>query len=209
MAHLRFYHKILKLCFILTRSQNVSTENNISYSNYENWTEWAIAAQNGDKRLYNKLLMEIAPYIRNTIIKSLSNQDVAEDIMQEVLISVHKSLASYSPERPFKPWLMAIVSFRRTDYLRKHYAQRQDKTTTTDENYEYEAKNVTNPTHEGELKDIEAALQELSEDHQKIFKMIKIEGYTAKEVAIEMNMNESAVKVSAHRTMKKLQGMLK
>jgi RNA polymerase sigma-70 factor (ECF subfamily) len=128
--------------------------------------------------------------------------------MQEVLISVHKSLASYSPERPFKPWLMAIMNFRRTDYLRKHYAQRQDKTTTTDENYEYESKNVTNPTHIGELKDIEAALDGLPEDHRKIFQMIKIEGYSAKEVANEMGMKESAVKVSAHRTMKKLQGML-
>lgn len=175
----------------------------------DEWTDWAIAAQNGDKRAYNKLLSAIAPYIRNVIIKSLSNQDAAEDIMQEVLISVHKSLASYSPERPFKPWLMAIVNFRRTDYLRKHYAQRRDKTTTTDENYEFEAANVTNPTHVGELKDIEAAMEGLSDDHRKIFKMIKIEGYTAKEVANEMNMKESAVKVSAHRTMKKLQGILK
>jgi len=177
-------------------------------STKDEWTEWAVSAQGGDKRAYNQLLSAIAPYIRNVIIKTLSNQDAAEDIMQEVLISVHKSLASYSPDRPFKPWLMAIVNFRRTDYLRKHYAQRQDKTTTTDENYEFEAENVTNPTHVGELKDIEAALEGLSEDHRKIFQMIKIEGYTAKEVANEMGMKESAVKVSAHRTMKKLQEKL-
>jgi RNA polymerase sigma-70 factor (ECF subfamily) len=177
-------------------------------STSDDWQEWAIAAQDGDKRAYNKLLSAIAPYIRNSIIKSLSNQDAAEDITQEVLISVHKSLSSYSPQRPFRPWLMAIVNFRRTDYLRKHYAQRQDKMTTTDENYEFEAENVTNPNNAGELKDIEAALEGLSEDHRKIFQMIKIEGYTAKEVANEMGMNESAVKVSAHRTMKKLQDKL-
>ncbi len=181
----------------------------LKQSTSDEWTEWAIAAQQGDKRAYNNLLNAIAPYVRNVVIKTLSNQDAAEDIMQEVLISVHKSLASYSPERPFKPWLMAIMNFRRTDYLRKHYARREDKTTTTDENYEFEAANVTNPTHLGELKDIEAAMEGLSDDHRKIFQMIKIEGYTAKEVANEMGMQESAVKVSAHRTMKKLQGMLK
>ena len=175
----------------------------------QEWQEWAIAAQGGDKRAYTQLLQSITPYIRNVIIGSLSNPSAAEDITQEVLISVHKSLSTYQPDRPFKPWLMAIVNFRRTDYLRKHYAQRRDKTTTTDENYEFEANNVTNPAHAGELKDIENALASLPEQQQRIFKMIKIEGYSAQEVANEMNMNESAVKVSAHRAMKKLQGLLK
>jgi RNA polymerase sigma-70 factor (ECF subfamily) len=181
---------------------------NTSPSQSDQWQEWATAAQKGDKRAYSQLLGAIAPYVQNVIIKSLANQDAAEDIMQEVLISVHKSLASYSPDRPFKPWLMAIVNFRRTDYLRKYYSQREDRTATTDENYEFEAANVTKPTHAGELKDIEAALATLPEQQQRIFRMIKIEGYTAQEVANEMNMNESAVKVSAHRTMKKLQGIL-
>jgi RNA polymerase sigma-70 factor (ECF subfamily) len=175
----------------------------------DEWQDWAIAAQGGDKKSYSKLLTALAPYIRNVIIKSLSNQDAAEDIAQEVLISIHKSLGSYQADRPFKPWLMAIVNFRRTDYLRKHYAQRQDKTTTTDDNPEFLAANVTNPTNLGELKDIEAALQTLPEQQRRIFSMIKIQGFTAQEVANELDMNESAVKVSAHRTMKKLQGLLK
>ncbi len=175
----------------------------------DEWGNWAVAAQGGDKRAYALLLGALAPYIKKVIIKSLANQDAAEDIAQEVLISVHKSLASYSPERPFKPWLMAIVNFRRIDYLRKYYAQRQNKTATTDENYEFEALNVTNVTHAGELRDVEKALGAFPEVQQRIFRRIKIEGYTAREVANEMDMKESAVKVSAHRTMKKLQGLLK
>jgi RNA polymerase sigma-70 factor (ECF subfamily) len=175
----------------------------------DEWQEWAVAAQGGDKRAYANLLNALAPYIRNVIVKSLSNQDAAEDIAQEVLISIHKSLASYQADRPFKPWLMAIVNFRRTDYLRKYYSQRQDKMATIDDNPEFLASNVTNPTNLGELKDIESALDTLPDQQQRIFKMIKIQGFTAQEVANELDMNESAVKVSAHRTMKKLQGLLK
>lgn len=175
----------------------------------EQWREWAVAAQGGDKRAYGRLLGELGPYIRNTIMRSLSNPDAADDIAQEVLISVHKSLQTYGSDRPFKPWLSAIINFRRTDYLRKHYAQKQDKMSSTDENYEFETLNVTNPTHLGELKDIESALATLPEQQQRIFTMIKIQGYTAQEVADEMDMNESAVKVSAHRTMKKLQELLR
>ncbi len=174
----------------------------------EQWTEWAILAQQGDKRSYHALLSAIAPYIRNVIIKSLKNQEEAEDVAQEVLISVHKSLHTYSGDRPFKPWLMSIVNFRRTDYLRKYYSSRQDVTISSDATPDL-GHNVTNISTAYELKDIETALGKFSADQQKIFKMIKIEGYTAKEVSKELDMKESAVKVSAHRTMKKLQGMLK
>lgn len=174
----------------------------------DEWSLLAQAAQKGDEKSYHKLLSEIAPYIRNILIPSLSNADAADDVTQEVLISVHKSLSSYGPDRPFKPWLSSIINFRRTDYLRKYYSKKDDQKTSLD-NPDYISQNVTDSTYTGELKDIETALEAVPEDHRKIFKMIKIEGYTAKEVANEMGMNESAVKVSAHRTMKKLQGMLK
>lgn len=178
-------------------------------SDAEQWQEWAVKAQAGDKRAYSSLLKTLHPYIRNVVYKGLSNSDAAEDIAQEVLISVHKSLNTYTPERPFKPWLMSIINFRKMDYLRKYYAQRQDVTSTTESNPEFMAENVTNPNHLGELRDIERALEQFPKKQQDIFRKIKIEGYTSQEVANEMGMNESAVKVSAHRTMKKLQGILK
>jgi len=183
------------------------SNSNFKPSQGDLWTEDAVQAQNGDKAAYNRLLRDIAPFIRNYILKSLANPDWADDITQEVLISVHKSLNTYSPDRPFRPWLMAIINFRRTDYLRKHYNQRGNKQTTLDD-YDFQAMHVTNPAHAGEYKDIEAALDSLPEKQRKVFEMIKIKGYTAKEVANEMGMSVSAVKVSAHRTMSKLKKML-
>ncbi|MEM6811974.1 MAG: sigma-70 family RNA polymerase sigma factor [Pseudomonadota bacterium] len=178
-------------------------------SQTDQWQEWAISAQKGDKVAYTKLLKEISAYTKNVVSKRISNNEAAEDIAQEVLISVHKSLNTYSADRPFKPWLSAIINFRRSDYLRAYYNKRQDKMTTTVDNPEFIKENVTELSNAGELKDIEAALETLPEKQRQIFEMIKIEGYTAQEVANEMQMKESAVKVSAHRTMKKLQGILK
>lgn len=181
---------------------------NESLSQAEMWGQWAVQAQEGDKRAYNQLLSDIAPFIRNFVVGSLANPDWADDIMQEVLVSVHKSLKTYSPERPFKPWLIAIINFRRTDFLRKHYNKRDNVKTSLDD-ADFLKNHVTNPDHAGEYKDIEKALDSLPEQQSKVFKMVKIEGYTAKEVANEMGMSVSAVKVSAHRTMKKIQDMLK
>ena len=173
----------------------------------ELWTALAKQAQDGDKNAYNRLLREIAPYIRNFILKGLASPDWADDITQDVLMSVHKSLNTYSSDRPFRPWLMAIINFRRTDYLRKHYNSRQNKQTTMDD-VSFIESHVTNPTHAGEYKDIEAALDSLPDNQRRVFEMIKLQGYTAKEVANETGMSVSAVKVSAHRTMTKLKKIL-
>ena len=178
-------------------------------SDSEQWQEWATAAQGGDKRAYSNLLSALHPYIKNVVYKSVNSPEAAEDIAQEVLISVHKSLKTYQPSKPFKPWLMSITNFRRIDYLRKYYSGREDVTSTIEDNPEYMSENVTNSSHIGEFKDIENALMQFPQKQQDIFRKIKIEGYTAQEVANELDMKESAVKVSAHRTMKKLQGMLR
>ncbi len=171
------------------------------------WKDWAVAAQEGNKTAYNRLLSEIAPFTKNFLLSRVANPDWADDITQEVLISVHKSLRSYSGDRPFTPWLMAIINFRKTDFLRKHYSSRGDKQATTDD-AEFLLSHVTNPTHAGEYKDIEAALDTLPEKQRRVFQMMRIEGYTAQDVANEMKMSVSAVKVSAHRTANKLKIIL-
>jgi len=102
---------------------------------------------------------------------------------------------------------MAIINFRKTDFLRKHYSNRGDKQATMND-AEFLSSHVTNPTHAGEYKDIEAALETLPTKQRKVFEMMRIQGYTAQEVANEMNMSVSAVKVSAHRTAGKLKNIL-
>lgn len=171
------------------------------------WRELAIKAQQGDQRAYAALLRDIVPFIRAVASGSLANPDWIDDLVQDVLVSVHKSLSTYSDDRPFKPWLSAIIQFRRTDLLRKYYKNRSNKTVGLDD-LEFSAQHVTNPALAGELKDIEAALADLPDNQRKVFEMIKIHGYSAQEVADEMGMSVSAVKVSAHRTMNKLKDRL-
>lgn len=173
----------------------------------EMWQFWAAAAQDGDKAAYNLLLRDIAPYIRNVLVPRLADTDWADDIMQEVLISVHRSLHTYSPDRPFKPWLLSIINFRRSDFLRRYYAVRGNKKTTTD-SAEFKRGHVTEPAFAGELKDVENALALLPVKQREVFTLMRIEGYTAREVADRTGMSVSAVKVSVHRTAKKLKDIL-
>lgn len=47
-------------------------------------------------------------------------------------------------------------------------------------------------------------LKDVPEREQKILTMMHVEGYTAKETGVRLGMKESAVKVAAHRAIKKL-----
>lgn len=171
------------------------------------WSTLARQAQGGDKRAYATLLREILPYIRSILAGGLANQDWIDDIAQDVLVSVHKSLSTYSPDMPFHPWLRAIVQFRRTDFLRKHYKNR-DLKDGVQSNAEIFGHSVTNPTSAGELKDIQNALDDLPAKQKQIIEKIKIQGYSTKEVADQMGMTDSAVKVSVHRAINKLKDKL-
>jgi RNA polymerase sigma-70 factor (ECF subfamily) len=42
-----------------------------------------------------------------------------DDILQEVLLSVHAARSSFDPNLPFLPWLKAIVFSRTVDFMRK------------------------------------------------------------------------------------------
>lgn len=173
----------------------------------QQWQMWAEKAQGGDKRAYADLLKDVRGYTYNVLSGTLANPDWAEDIAQEVLVSVHKALPSYSPDRPFKPWLLSIVKFRRTDFLRKHYRHRQHEKTSLDDP-SFVRTHVTNPVFAGEYQDVERALDGLPEHHRRSFMMMKIHGHSARDVADKLGMSVSAVKVSVHRTMKKLKDIL-
>jgi RNA polymerase sigma-70 factor (ECF subfamily) len=173
----------------------------------EIWQNLAILAQGGDRKAYNELLKQVSTFSRNFLIPRLANPEWAEDVTQDVLISVHKSFSTYDPKQNFRPWLMAIINFRKTDFLRKYYSSREHEKTTTDD-ANFLSQHVTNPTHQGEYKDVEKFMATLPAKQRIAFQRTKIEGYSIAETAKELGMSVSAVKVSTHRTMDKLKKAL-
>lgn len=167
----------------------------------------AIKSRAGDKASYTLFLKSVSIYAKNMLASSINDKSSLDDIAQEVLISVHKSLHTYSEDRPIKPWLYSIINFRKIDYLRKYYKRAENEVQNVDDDF-INIKNVTNMRHAGEYKDIERALESLPDKQREIFKMVRIDGYTSKEVANMMDMTESAIKVSVHRTGGKLREIL-
>jgi RNA polymerase sigma-70 factor (ECF subfamily) len=161
----------------------------------------------GDKRAYAQALQQSSYILRPYLSKRLSNKNALEDVLQEILISIHKARHTYDGQRPYTPWLFAIARYRLQDYLRCHY---KDHVYHAAELNDAENSSFGDVT-ESELsyESIKEEIQQLPQKQASILHLLHGEGYTAKEAADKIGMTESAVKVSAHRAYKILKEKLK
>ncbi len=169
----------------------------------EAWMRLALA---GDQQAYATLLQETARLLRPFLSKRLYSGNEVDDVLQEILISIHKARHTYDGQRPYKPWVYAIAKFRLHDYLRAHYADELRHAIDISE-VENDLQEVVTETPLS-YESISGEIQNLPAKQATILQLMHQEGYTAKEVAQRIGMTESAVKVAAHRAYKVLRKKL-
>jgi RNA polymerase sigma-70 factor, ECF subfamily len=104
--------------------------------------------------------------------------------------------------------MYAIVKYKLWDYLR-YRKKVYDKEISDDGSLlgKIEGKSTEeNPLLEEELS---IAIDKLSPKEKKIISLLKLEGYKVKEIALQLKMSETSVKVAAHRGYVKLRKLLK
>lgn len=85
----------------------------------DRWGELLAAAQRGDADSYHAFLTAIIPFVRTIARRRCWSEDMADDVVQDVLLTVHRVRNTYQPGRPVGPWLTAIVVRRSIDEARK------------------------------------------------------------------------------------------
>jgi RNA polymerase sigma factor (sigma-70 family) len=164
---------------------------------------WMRAAVAGDSGAYRKFLHAVAPYIR-AIARSRCRrlgilESEAEDIVQEVLLTIHLKQGTWDPSREIGPWLTAIARHKIIDVFRKRGRR-----------IEVPIEDVMDSLQaEGELpellpREIGALVGKLTCQQQEIVRSISIGGASIAETAKRLKMTEGALRVSLHRALKKL-----
>lgn len=161
-------------------------------------------SQKGDRKSYEKALKEIYSHLMPVIKNKILDSHAAEDIMQEILISIHNSLHTYDPKRRIYPWLNAIARRRCVDYFRKALKVKNIPL----------SENISDPASENylelSLKEMmQKALAKLPEGQRKILELTKLNGYSFNEAAELMNTSRGNVRVLAHRASISLHAVLK
>jgi RNA polymerase sigma-70 factor (ECF subfamily) len=102
--------------------------------------------------------------------------------------------------------MYAIAKFRLQDHLRSFYADQLQGAEDLSVWEDILPDDVTET--EFDYESISVEVEKLPEKQATILRLMHQEGYTSKEVAEKLGMNESAVKVAAHRAYKILRERL-
>lgn len=166
------------------------------------------SVQNGDRSAYALLLRELAPLLRYALRRryhfALQPADI-EDLVQEVLLSLHVARATYAPTRPFLPWLMAITHNRAADFGRRGARRARDEAVFEDlsETFSAASANLTEGVY-GDPDALRNAIQALPRGQRDAVVLLKLRELSLKEASNASGMSVGALKVAVHRAIKAL-----
>jgi RNA polymerase sigma-70 factor (ECF subfamily) len=156
----------------------------------------------GDRHAYRMFLEKLACHLRTRLRKRVRQQDAdIEDLIQEILLAVHKGLDTFRPEVPLTAWISAIVRYKLADHVRSA-VRRSALFEPLDEDSEAEAESHFD-TLEAQ-RDMQQLLATLPPMQRGPIEHMKLWGLSVTETAAAMGLSESAVKVGVHRGLKTL-----
>jgi RNA polymerase sigma-70 factor (ECF subfamily) len=170
------------------------------------------AAQTGDAEAYVELLTRVTPLIRRVVQRRrvfLASDDV-EDLVQDVLLSIHAVRATYDPARPFIPWLLAIIRNRLADGARRHMRVAAHEIAVDDLDVTFFAHEANLSEKEcGDPEALRRVIAALPAGQRQAIELLKLQGLSLKEAAATSGSTVGALKVASHRAMAALKRMLR
>ena len=172
------------------------------------WSILMARAQQGDRDAYRRLLQSVTPYLRNLASRHGVHRDAVEDVVQDILATVHSVRHTYDPARPFGPWLLTVATRRVVDTLR-HGGRLDAREVPLDEEHEtfaYPTANLMEQTTNARM--LRETIERLPPGQRDAIRMLKLEEMSLKEAALASGMTVAALKVAVHRELKSLRKLL-
>ena len=166
------------------------------------------AALTGDQRAYARFLQDITPVLRG-IVRARGAQfgpDTQEDILQDILLSVHAKRHTWITTSPVLPWLYAITRYKVIDAQRRRRHRTHDPLDPVIDQIAAEP-HADDVTAAMAARDSAALIGQLDPRSARIVREVSLDGDCTAEVGQRLSMTEGAVRVALHRAIKRL-GMI-
>lgn len=168
----------------------------------EQWPAYMARAQAGDRQAYAQLLQTLVPVIRAIVRKQVADTVLTEDVIQEVLLTLHRIRHTYDPASPFLPWLVAISHARAVDALRRRW-RRDRREVVEDDTALRVADNALEL--QADLRDVgeelDGFLNQLPARQRQLVEHVHLQEMSLVEAAQANNLSVSAVKSLLHRAL--------
>lgn len=172
-------------------------------SQEDEWATCMRAAMAGDANAYRQFLVSVTPHVRavaRSRCRSLgAPEGEVEDVVQEVLITIHLKRGTWDQSRPIGPWIAAMTRNKLIDALRRRGRHISVPIEEVMDGLGAEDQSATFSRW-----DIDALLKHLKAQQREIVRSISLNGNSIRETANKLQMTEGAVRVALHRALKTL-----
>ena len=176
----------------------------------ENMTDKELVKEckQGDKAAYAELVSRYTEKAYNLALRITRNQEDAEEILQDVFLTVYNKIDKFQEKAAFSSWLYRITantSFMKLRKRKQHAAVSMDDVGPAAE-HDWKAggvdihdTNLISTRHE--LREaLEDAISKLPDEYKTIFILRDVDGLSNQEVGNVLNLSVPAVKSRLHRS---------
>ncbi len=161
-------------------------------------------AKNGDKKAFTKLIKIISEDLYRMARIRLKNEIDINEVVQETIIKIYKSIKTVRREEAFKKWAIKILVNCCNDVYNKSY----NKYEFLEENIEkvYVNKNCFDCDIEKKIDDMdfEILIRKLSYKERIVLTLYYSDGLTSRQIGKILEEPESTIKNRINRAVKKL-----
>ena len=173
---------------------------------------------NGCTFSFETIVSRYETKVHNLAMRLTRNSEDAEEVLQDVFVTVYRKISGFEGKAKFSSWLYRITVNASFMKLRK---RKQDKSVSLDDMLPHlQNKAITQRNAFGarcdslamnnEIKDaLEGAIEKLPEEYRAVFVLRDIDGLSNKEVGEILNLSIPAVKSRLHRSRLMLRKKLK
>ena len=162
----------------------------------------------GSEASFGELITRYETKVFNLAMRLTRSEDDAEEILQDVFVTLYRKLASFEGKSAFSSWLYRITANASFMKLRK----RKSRAMVSLEDFQPYSRMAQTMDHDYrsrtdsrvmsyELREnLEQAIEKLPEDYRAVFLLRDVDGLSNKEVADIMGISIPAVKSRLHRS---------
>ncbi len=153
-------------------------------------------ASQGDLGSFEMIYKAASPFVYNVAYRVVNSREEAEDVTQDVFLTIHRNLKNFRFESSLKTWIYRIAVNCAINQAKKT-AKIKDKSVEYDENI-VEAKAVTaekiEMSQEYQSEVVDSLLKVLNPDQKACVVLRNIEGLSYEEIAETLKININTVR---------------
>jgi RNA polymerase sigma-70 factor (ECF subfamily) len=163
----------------------------------------------GQIEAFDALYAAFSGRLRGYLLSQCRDATLADDLLQETFMQIHRSRRTYQPGRPVTPWVYAIA--RHVYLMKRRSAGRRARFEASLAADVREGDDVSRDALDTivEGDQIRRALSGVPADQREALLMHHVEGWSFIEIATRLGIRVNAAKTRAFRGMKKMREHLK